>query len=162
MSRRQMLGVGLRTLAVGGSVVLLGTACGSQPAAPAATAKPAAPAATTAPGGARGCQFTPPLLDRRLLPVHPPRLARPAATGSPAAGASPAAAAPAGAAPAAAAPASKPARLLRSSLTPESGHGGRQRHTQAGGTLRAVVQNDFVTMVADDHHRPTAMVATTR
>jgi peptide/nickel transport system substrate-binding protein len=108
MSRRQVLGVGLRLIATSGSLVLVGTACQQQPVAPAKpteAAKPAAPAAAPA---------------QQAPAQKPAEAAKPAA-----------------------APAAQPAdgTLEQSTAWTKPGETPKR-----GGALRAVVQNDFVTM----------------
>src|SRR5215210_5809942 len=112
MTRRQMLGRGLTTLAGGASLVLL-AACQQQaaPAKPAGEQKPAQPATAATPVQAAPAAKT---------DSKPAEAAKPAAEQKPAT-----AAKPDGGSPAMAAAGEMPKR---------------------GGTLRAVVQNDFVTM----------------
>src|SRR3954468_20254512 len=83
MSRRQALGFGLRVLATGGSLVLLGTACQQQqpaaPAKPTEAAKPAAPAATTAPAAPAAAAPT----QAAPAAAKPTEAAKPAAAAKP-------------------------------------------------------------------------------
>ena len=131
LTRREALGKGLRLLAVAGPSVLLASACAQQPAAPAkpAESKPAAPAAAT----------TAPAVKTEAKPAE----TKPAA---PAAAAKPAETKPAAGKPAASAAADIPA-MTKPGETPKR-----------GGTLKAAVQNDFVTMWPMITTGPTASV----
>ncbi|MGE3270708.1 MAG: ABC transporter substrate-binding protein [Chloroflexota bacterium] len=130
LTRREVLGKGLRLLAVAGPSVLLATACGQQaaPAKPAeskpAESKPAAAAkpAETKPA-APAAATTAPAVKTESKPAE----SKPAAAAKPAGGESPA--------------------MTKPGETPKR-----------GGTLNAAVQNDFVTMWPAITTGPTASV----
>ena len=131
LTRREALGYGLRLLATAGPAVLLATAC-SQPQAPAkpADSAPAKPAEAAKPAA-------PAAPAAQQAPAQKPAESKPAEAAKPAAAAAPKPAAASGGSPAFAAAGEMPKR---------------------GGTLRAVVQNDFVTMWPLITTGPTAMM----